>query len=59
MNISQITPSQWKAEIPVKSDYGPNITFSVLYLNNGDYVFQNKGLRVAVPTALGPGGGVV
>ena len=50
VNISQITPSQWKAEIPVKSDYGPNITFSVLYLNNGDYVFQNKGLRVAVPT---------
>lgn len=47
--VSQVAPAQWRADIPVKDDYGPNITFSVLYLSNGDYVFQNKGLRVAVP----------
>lgn len=46
---SRLSPAQWRVDIPVKDDYGPNITFSVLYLNNGDYVFQNKGLRVAVP----------
>jgi hypothetical protein len=45
----QVAPAQWRADIPVKEEYGPNVTFSVLYLANGDYVFQNKGLRVAVP----------
>lgn len=49
LSVQQVAPAQWRAEIPVKEEYGPNITFSVLYLNNGDYVFQNKGLRVAVP----------
>lgn len=56
--VSQIAPAQWRADIPVKDAYGPNVTFSVLYLNNSDYVFQNKGLRVAVPTvevAIRPG----
>lgn len=47
--VSQVAPAQWRADIPVKDGYGPNVTFSVLYLNNGDYVFQNKGLRVALP----------
>lgn len=49
VNVTKVAPAQWRADIPVKEDYGPNITFSVLYLANGDYVFQNKGLRVAVP----------
>jgi uncharacterized protein YfaS (alpha-2-macroglobulin family) len=49
LNVSQVAPAQWRADIPVKEEYGPNVTFSVLYLANGDYVFQNKGLRVAVP----------
>ncbi|MBS1158426.1 MAG: alpha-2-macroglobulin domain protein [Proteobacteria bacterium] len=56
--VSQVAPAQWRADIPVKDDYGPNVTFSVLYLNKGDYVFQNKGLRVAVPSvevAVRPG----
>lgn len=50
VKVSQVAPAQWRAEIPVREDYGPNVTFSVLYLANGDYVFQNKGLRVTVPT---------
>ena len=50
LSLTQVAPAQWKADIPVKDDYGPNVTFSVLYLSNGDYVFQNKGLRVAVPS---------
>ncbi len=58
LSLSRIAPTQWRADIPVQENYGPNITFSVLYLANGDYVFQNKGLRVAVPAvevALKPG----
>ncbi|MEF8766214.1 MAG: alpha-2-macroglobulin [Candidatus Accumulibacter phosphatis] len=49
LSVSQVAPAQWRADIPVREEYGPNVTFSVLYLANGDYVFQNKGLRVAVP----------
>lgn len=49
VSVAQLAPSQWRADIPVKDDYGPNITFSVMYLENGDYVFQNKGLKVAAP----------
>ncbi len=45
----RISPTQWRAEIPVQEDYGPNITFSVVYVKGGDYVFQNLGLKVAQP----------
>ena len=49
LTLTQLAPTQWRADIPVREDYGPNVTFSVLYVKDGDYVFQNKGLRVAVP----------
>lgn len=49
LSLTQIAPTQWRAAIPVREEHGPNVTFSVLYVQNGDYVFQNKGLRVAVP----------
>lgn len=49
LTLTKVAPSQWRADIVVREDYGPNITFSTLYVQNGDYVFQNKGLRVAVP----------
>lgn len=40
---------QWSAEIPVEERYSPNMTFSVAYVRDGDYVFQNKGVTVKVP----------
>lgn len=40
---------QWSADIPVQENYLPNITLSLLYVQNGGYVFQNKGIKVAVP----------
>jgi uncharacterized protein YfaS (alpha-2-macroglobulin family) len=49
LSLAKLAPAQWRADIPVRENYGPNITFSVLYVQNGDYAFQNKGLRVAVP----------
>ena len=45
----RIAPMQWSAEIPVRADYGPNITFSVVYVKGGEYVFQNLGLKVEQP----------
>ena len=49
INLKRLAPAQWRAEIKVREEYSPNMTFSVLYLDKGDYVFQNKGLRVATP----------
>lgn len=49
LTLSRVAPAQWRADIPVRENHGPNVTFSVLYVQNGDYVFQNKGLSVAVP----------
>ncbi len=40
---------QWSAEIPVRADFPPNITLSLLYVQDGGYVFQNKGIKAAVP----------
>lgn len=45
----RLSPMQWRASIPVREDYGPNITFSVVYTKDGEYVFQNLGLKVAQP----------
>lgn len=58
LTLTKVAPAQWRADIPVREEHGPNTTFSVLYVQNGDYVFQNKGLRVAVPAieiAVKPG----
>lgn len=40
---------QWSAVIPISEMHRPNITLSVLYVHGGSYVFQNKGIVVAVP----------
>lgn len=50
LTLSKIGPGQWKARIAVGADFAPNMTFSVLYVRDGDYVFQNAGIRVVQPT---------
>ncbi|HAT29920.1 MAG TPA: alpha-2-macroglobulin family protein, partial [Janthinobacterium sp.] len=45
----RVAPNQWRVRIPVKEDYGPNITFSVAYTRQGDFVFQNAGLQIIEP----------
>jgi hypothetical protein len=40
---------QWSAVIPITEMHRPNITLSVLYVRDGSYVFQNKGIIVTVP----------
>ncbi|HEV8585116.1 MAG TPA: MG2 domain-containing protein, partial [Methylomirabilota bacterium] len=46
LRVSRLGPTQWWVEIPVRAEHAPNMTFSVLYARGGDYVFQNRGLRV-------------
>lgn len=43
-----MTSRQWQVKIPVQPNTA-NMTFSVLYVRNGDYVFQNLGLKVELP----------
>ncbi|MET3133021.1 uncharacterized protein YfaS (alpha-2-macroglobulin family) [Oxalobacteraceae bacterium GrIS 1.11] len=45
----RVAPNQWRVRIPVKAEYGPNITFSVAYTRHGDFVFQNAGLQIIEP----------
>jgi uncharacterized protein YfaS (alpha-2-macroglobulin family) len=45
----RIAPRQWRVRIPVRDDYGPNITFSVAHTRNGEFVFENAGLQVIEP----------
>ncbi len=49
ISATRIAPQQWRADIPVREDYGPNITLSVVYVKGRDYVFQNLGLKVERP----------
>ncbi|GJI99210.1 UPF0192 protein [Duganella caerulea] len=45
----RVGPKQWRVRIPVKEEHGPNMTFSVAYTRNGDFVFENAGLQVIEP----------
>ncbi len=49
LETTRIAPTQWRARLPVRTAFAPNVTFSVAYVKNGDYVFQNQGLKVAQP----------
>ncbi len=46
LRVARLGPTQWRAEIPVRAEHAPNVTFSVLYARGGEYVFANRGLRV-------------
>ena len=48
--FEKLSDQQWAGEIPVRELHSPNITFSVAYVRQGAYVFQNKGISVAIPT---------
>ncbi len=45
----RIAPAQWKFTVPVKDTMSLNMTLSVAYVKNGDYVFQNQGIMVEQP----------
>lgn len=50
LSLTRIAPTQWKAHIKVGAGFAPNMTFSVLYVRDGEYVFQNAGIVVAKPS---------
>lgn len=50
LTLQRIAPTQWKARIKVQEQFAPNMTFSVLYVHDGIYAFQNAGIVVEKPT---------
>jgi uncharacterized protein YfaS (alpha-2-macroglobulin family) len=49
LKVERLSPTQWRARLPVRADHAPNITLSVVYVKDGDYVFQNQGFKVEQP----------
>ncbi|MCC6074733.1 alpha-2-macroglobulin family protein [Pseudomonas sp. MAHUQ-58] len=47
--LEKLNDTQYRARIPVREDFSPNLTFSVLYTKGGDYSFQNAGVKVGMP----------
>ncbi|MDN4038140.1 alpha-2-macroglobulin [Massilia sp. YIM B02443] len=45
----RVAPRQWRVRMPVRAEHGPNMTFSVAYVRNGEFVFENAGLEVIEP----------
>lgn len=49
LSLTRVAPTQWKARIRVGADFAPNMTFSVLYVHDGEYAFENAGIVVTKP----------
>ncbi len=49
LKTQKISKRQYVVNIPVTKDHSPNMTFSVLYQQQGDYIFQNAGITVKQP----------
>lgn len=48
-SLARVSDTQWRADIPIRPGYAPNRVFSVLYVKDGRYAFQNKGIKVRIP----------
>jgi len=44
-----VAPTQWRTKIKVSENMAPNMTFSVAYVKNNEWVFQNRGILVEQP----------
>ncbi|CAN7232743.1 alpha-2-macroglobulin family protein [Pseudomonas sp. LjRoot277] len=49
LKMEKLSETQYRARIPVKDNFAPNLTFSVLYTKGGQYSFQNAGIKVIAP----------
>ncbi|OPK08518.1 alpha-2-macroglobulin [Pseudomonas sp. VI4.1] len=49
LQVEKLSETQYRARIPVKDSFAPNLTFSVLYTKSGQYSFQNAGIKVIAP----------
>lgn len=50
VSAEQLSPQQWRVHVPVTDKFAPNLTLSVAYVKDDQFVFANAGLVVASPT---------
>ncbi|WP_395790126.1 alpha-2-macroglobulin family protein [Aquimonas sp.] len=50
LSLERLNETQFRARIPVTAEFAPNLTFSVLYTQAGEYSFQNAGIKVTMPS---------
>ena len=48
-SLIRVGENQWRADIPIRAGYAPSRVFSVLYVKDGHYTFENKGIKVRIP----------
>lgn len=49
ISAQRVAPTQWRTKIKVSENMAPNMTFSVAYVKNNEWVFQNRGILVEQP----------
>lgn len=49
LKTSKVAPQQWRVSVPVTDTFAPNVTFSVAYVRNNEFVFENAGILVSSP----------
>ncbi len=50
LEAHRLNDRQWSLRIPVRSEFSPNITLSIAYVRQNQFVFQNQGLRISQPS---------
>jgi alpha-2-macroglobulin len=50
LRLEKLSAVQYRAQIPVRANFAPNLSFSVLYAAHGEYAFEVKGIKVKVPS---------
>lgn len=48
-HLHRLSTTRWRVDVPMRDAYAPNMTFSALYVHDGDFEFENLGLRVRLP----------
>ena len=49
LKTTRVSPQQWRVTVPVTEHFAPNVTFSVAYVKNDAFVFENAGILVSSP----------
>lgn len=49
VGAQRIAQTQWRAKVAINENFSPNVTLSVAYVKNNEWVFQNRGILVEQP----------
>jgi uncharacterized protein YfaS (alpha-2-macroglobulin family) len=49
LKTTRVAPQQWRVNVAVTENFAPNLTLSVAYVKNNEFVFENAGILVTNP----------